>query len=77
MLDLFGNEIDERSRQKSNVFACIGASSFAKENRQTEDYYATDPQATQDLLNVEQFNHTILEPCAGGAYSKRSSKQWL
>jgi hypothetical protein len=66
MKDLFGYEIEERPRQKSNIFACIGATSFALEDRQKEDYYATDPQATQDLLDIEQFKHTILEPCVGG-----------
>ena len=34
--------------------------------RQGNNYYATHPSVTQDLLNVEQFDNKILEPFCGG-----------
>lgn len=34
--------------------------------RQRHDYYATHPSVVRDLLEVETFEHCILEPCCGG-----------
>ena len=34
--------------------------------RQGNNYYATHPSVTQDLLSVEMFNENILEPFCGG-----------
>lgn len=36
--------------------------------RQRQDYYATDPSVTRDVLGVEAFNSPILEPCCGGGF---------
>jgi hypothetical protein len=36
--------------------------------RQKQDYYATHPSVTADLLRVETFSNEILEPCCGGGY---------
>ena len=67
MLDLFGNEvINAEPTNRKKIFTCIGASNHSNENRQTEDYYATDPQSVLSLLDVETFSDTILEPCCGG-----------
>lgn len=33
-----------------------------------KEYYATHPQVTQDLLDVEKFSSPILEPCCGGGF---------
>lgn len=75
MIDLFGNEIEEKSNKKDwignnkAIFTCNGARTYAKEERQHEDYYATEPRAVYELLERESFSETILEPCVGGAYS--------
>ena len=34
-------------------------------DRQKDDFYATPPEATQQLLNVEKFEGKIYEPCCG------------
>lgn len=34
--------------------------------RQVNNYYATHPSVTQDILNIETFNHEVLEPFCGG-----------
>lgn len=78
MLDLFGNEIIEKPKGSTKIFTCIAASNHSTGERQTEDYYATDPKAVEELLRVEKFSDTILEPCVGGGtYSKRTCRTWL
>lgn len=49
----------------NKVFTTLGASNHATEDRQLEDYYATDPIAMIKLLEIEQFNKNIWE-CASG-----------
>ena len=34
-------------------------------DRQKDDFYATPPEATQKLLDVEKFDGKIYEPCCG------------
>lgn len=36
--------------------------------RQRQDYYATHPSVTRDILDVEEFHSPILEPCCGGGF---------
>lgn len=64
MLDLFGEEIEEKKKDAS-VFSCLGASNHAKEERQIVDFYATEPKAVFELLEREKFSETVLEPCVG------------
>ena len=47
------------------VYTCLGASNHALEDRQQEDYYATDPKAAELLLEVESGLDDIWE-CACG-----------
>lgn len=48
-----------------SVFQTLGASNHAIEERETYDYYATEPKATELLLKLENFDHEIWE-CACG-----------
>ena len=52
---------------QSKVFKTLGASNHTNDVRQQNDYYATEPLATQLLLELEQFekNLVLLEPCCG------------
>lgn len=43
----------------------IGAHNLSKEDRQTEDYYATDPMAIKLLMEIENLNKNVWE-CACG-----------
>ena len=38
-----------------SVFKCLGSSHHTDNERQHEDYYATDPKAAHLLLEVEYF----------------------
>ena len=50
---------------KESVFINLGASNHSKQERQPEDYYATDPIAVKLLLEVEPQLNNIWE-CACG-----------
>ena len=53
------------------VYTCLGASNHALEERQTEDYYATEPKAACLLLEVEPELNNIWEcACGEGHLSK-------
>lgn len=57
--------------QKS-LFVTMGASNHAKEAREVNDYYATDPWAIDCLKEKIELPHVILEPsCGEGHLSKR------
>ena len=60
-----------RKTNKEDLYRMIGASNHSAEDREENDYYSTDEDCVRDLLRVESFSHTILEPCCGeGAISK-------
>ena len=49
-----------------SVFKCLGSSHHTADERQPEDYYATDPKAAHLLLEVESFEGGgIWEPACG------------
>lgn len=50
---------------KKSTFVTIGASSHSDNERQREDYYATEPKAVEELLKIETFCDSILEPACG------------
>ena len=56
--------LKENSNKKS-IYKMLGASNHTEEERQKEDYYATDPIAVELLLDLETFNKDVWE-CACG-----------
>ena len=50
-----------------SIYTTMGASNHSDKERQSEDYYATEPKATQLLLEVEQFSPVIWECVCGGS----------
>lgn len=58
-------------RNQNSMFTTLGASNHALEERERNDYYATDPRAVEMLLELEQFAPVIWEPaCGEGHISK-------
>lgn len=56
----------------NSVFKTLGASNHSAQEREQDDYYATDPKAIDKLLSVEQLNSRIWEcACGGGHLSER------
>jgi len=57
---------------KVSVFKTLGSSAHSLEEREINDYYATDPIAIDKLLTVEMPSNTIWECAAGeGHLAKR------
>lgn len=50
---------------RAAVFKTLGASNHTDNERQREDYYATEPAATEWLCKLERFAGLILEPSCG------------
>lgn len=49
----------------NSVFKTLGASNHSDEDRETNDYYATEPKALELLLDLEDFDMFVWE-CACG-----------
>jgi hypothetical protein len=54
------------------AYAILGASNHSKDERQNEDFYATDPKAVDALLKLEIFNNNIWEPACGMGHISNS-----
>lgn len=52
----------------TSIYATHGASNHSESERAVFDYYATDPEAVEKLLEVEEFSHYIFEPACGGGH---------
>lgn len=53
------------------IFTTLGASSHALDERQVDDFYATDPIAVEILLGKEKFSKNVWEvACGAGHMSK-------
>ncbi len=56
----------------ASAFKMLGASNHTNDEREENDYYATDPTAIDDLLRVETISKRIWEPaCGEGHLAKR------
>lgn len=58
-----------------SVFVCNGASNHTKEERQIDDYYATEPKAISLLLEKETFSDTVWECACGGGHMTEEIKR--
>lgn len=64
-MDLFNTSKNKDWTGNANsVFKSLGASNHTEEERQTNDYYATEPKALELLLEMESFSN-VLEPACG------------
>lgn len=57
------------------VFKTLGASNHADMERQCDDYYATEPKATEWLCKLEKFEGSILEPSCGEGHMSEVLKE--
>ena len=56
---------------KQSAFSILGARVFAQHDRAKHDYYATPPEAVEELLKVEKFTKKVWEcACGEGHISK-------
>lgn len=59
---------DGNGKGVHNTFVTMGASNHSQGERDPNDYYATEPLATELLLGVETFSKHIWEPACGEGY---------
>lgn len=59
----------------ASTFKTIGASNHCDHERQSEDYYATEPAATEWLIKLEEFSPIILEPSCGEGHISEALKK--
>ena len=51
-----------------SLYVCNGASNHSDKERQSDDYYATDPEAVVELLKRETFSNEVWECAVGGGH---------
>ena len=51
--------------ETEKLFRIISASNHSASEREAVDFYSTDPDCVEDLLELEQFGNKVLEPCCG------------
>ena len=52
----------------NSIYVSLGASNHTEKVREEHDYYATEPRATELLLEVEKFSPLIWEVRCGGGH---------
>lgn len=62
------------SKRKS-ISVCNGISAVAHRSREKDDYYATEPKATQLLLELETFSKSIWECACGEGHMSEVLKE--
>ena len=59
----------------NNVFTTLGASNHVKEDREPNDYYATDPTVLEPLIREIKFSNNIWECADGGGHLSNKLKE--
>ena len=63
--------MENQIKNTKSIFTCNGASNHTLEERQQYDYYATEPRATELLLENETFSHEVWEPACGEGHMSK------
>lgn len=53
------------SGNQNSIYKTLGASNHTDKERESNDYYATEPKATELLCELEAFSPVIWEPACG------------
>lgn len=61
----------DRNGNQNSIYIRLGASNHTGKERQSDDYYATEPKAAELLLEQEEFHHTIWECACGEGHLAR------
>jgi len=59
----------------ASTFKSLAATSHSEEERETNDYYATEPKAVRLLLDLEDFDGPIWECACGEGYMSEEIKR--
>ena len=61
--------------KRNKIFTTLGASNHVDAEREKHDYYATEPRATELLLEVERFSHQVWECACGEGHMSEVLKE--
>ena len=61
---------------KNSLFKMLGASNHCDEEREENDFYATDPVAIDWLLKYENFSEFVWETCCGAGHLSERLKSF-
>jgi len=64
-----------KNKTTHNIFVTLGGTGHAKEEREKDDYYATDPVAGEWLLKLENLSDTIIDNSYGSGELMQSFKK--
>lgn len=53
---------------KNSIYKQLAASNHCEDEREENDYYATDPKSVEELLKNEKFFPRVWEPACGGGH---------
>lgn len=56
------------TENSKSIFVCNGASNHTEQERQIDDFYATEPKAVELLLREETFSQKVWEPACGAGH---------
>lgn len=59
----------------NSIYKTLGASNHTDKERENDDYYATEPKATELLLSLEKFSPNIWECACGGGHMAKVLKE--
>ena len=59
----------------NSIYKTLGASNHTDKERENNDYYATEPKATELLLSLEKFSPNIWECACGGGHMAKVLKE--
>lgn len=60
----------------NSIYKTLGASSHSADEREENDYYATEPRATSLLCEIERFNNPIWECACGEGHISEELKRY-
>ena len=75
MLVAFLSIMEDWKGNYNSIFVTLGATSHGKENREINDFYATEPKALELLLKIENFKDVWECACGQGHLSEVLKKQ--
>ncbi len=61
---------------QNSIFKTLGASNHTDKERESNDYYATEPKALELLLDIEKFSPYVWECACGGGHLSEVLKKY-
>ena len=70
------SDMKDWTGNKTSVYATLAAKNYSTEEREQNDFYATEPKAVELLLKLEKFSPNIWECACGAGHLARVLKMY-